>query len=456
MPEGNKHLLGAFQEITFLEAMERSGCPLCFAVWQRDSRLQPWYVNEGPTDERTLARIQRSLGFCGWHMVTLALFEGDAAPWSHLGSALLAEEVMYQHLLPILQSVLPAGEKQDTSGRMGALKLARLRWRLHPKGQCPACQDTLREEREQLTAFANLLAAHPAFCARYCESDGLCLPHLLQVTEQWHAHAPPQALPDLLAALIQPIQRQLLLANELLTRPGTPLGFDKAIHLLFGANTHLWVAHRSRLALQAYQESWHCAACASVHEQMVLFLKELLTKPLLPHLCDWHGWFFFQLASSEPEGLAGVLSRTIRARLGLLGSAQTARAGFSKALSLPQCAACIWLQRQEPALIVAWWKQISVSHQKLDQVKLCFPHGRCLLEAAPSRTASQQVVSILWRNARQLAEQLRSYIAHCPEAKQAMMQPQERQAWQECTRWLGGLPATQMLTWLAATLLPAE
>jgi hypothetical protein len=441
-------LLGAIQAMNLLEAMERPGCPLCRCVWKSEHQNQNWYVNDGAVDERTLERVKRALGFCGWHTITLTLLEGDAFLWSHLGTTLLYEHLLHYRMLSALQRAASASSRQAASSALWRLALLRLRWELAPRERCPACRDDARAEEEQVAAFAEAWAFHAPLRTHYAASAGLCLPHLVAVKERLWNMKSLEAPAVILPVLFLPIQRQILRLSERLNPPANPEDLDAAMRVLFGAKTALWAEQRSRLHLERPQMRLRCPACSAVDAQMRNELETLLAQPTLPPLCAWHGWLCCQSSFSEHPDLTALVSRTLAARLDALGEGAASSAASTAPASSP-CAICSWLQRQEAAIVQEWWQQWCTTQASPTTARVCLPHGRLLLKQCTTPDAFRDVTSTIQSNAEQLAGRLAGYAEHCSESEQGNMLPQEREVWQESTWWFGGLPAAEALLELA-------
>jgi hypothetical protein len=438
--------LDALREAVLLEAMAEPGCALCRCVWQDDVRSQTWYVNEGAVDNKTLVRVRRALGFCGWHAVTLAMLEGQAYVWSHLGSALLHDDIMQQRVLPGLRDSAHAhanGARQRGPGPLTRLRLQRL---LHPGEGCPACVDRSRAEPGQIATFADALVAHAAFRTSYGESAGLCLPHLLAVVRHLRASKASGMVVGLFPALAQPTRRRIAQIGELLSSQQGDRALGSGMCSLYGANTCRWAAYRSRLEVDMQQGEWWCPACAAVDTALAQGLGGLLAAPTLPYVCDWHGWLLARRAVSGDGVLATWLEHTIAVQVRRL-DACLASPTTAVSLALPSCALCMWHTEQEPALVRAWWQCANNCRSESSHVALCLSHGRLLL-GAERRTAGN-VVSVLLQSAEELAWRITGYIRHCSEAEQARMQPEEARVWRGCARWFGGLMGAEALDGLS-------
>jgi|GEM_PF-4941891 hypothetical protein len=441
--------LDTLRETALLEAMAESGCPLCRSIWRDDRRSQTWYVNDGAVDHKTLVRVRRALGFCGWHAVTLVLLEGHAYIWSHLGSALLYQDIWQQRVLPALQRSRPHRAHGLLWSGLWPFHLARLRLQLASQEACPVCADAAHIEAEQIATFSRALATHSTFRASYSASDGLCLPHLFKVMEHLATGRVLATVPgELRATLVQPTRRRISHMGRFLKGYRGKLALSGTIRLLFGANTFLWAAHQARLDLDGNESEWRCAACAYADALLMRACADLLAAPVLPHLCDWHGWFLYRFAvSAGVEPLFTALDRTVAAQL-LFLDAQGASLASPQQL-LRSCALCVWGREREAALVREWWRDRHAGLEVSGYPELCLPHGRLLLGQLPALRLSRAAALALCQCAEHLSEQLAGYISHCSEHQQASMQPAERRAWQDSVRWFGGLMGNETLKWFS-------
>ncbi len=128
------------------KACERPGCPLCTIVTERSSRYIDNMLFEHVSDRGFRARYREAGGFCARHAKSLDSYRDG------LAVAILGVDV--------LTDALPAIRKGK---------------RVSPKGQCPACAETDRVEREFLGFIAG--AEDADFTRFFTASEGLCLPH---------------------------------------------------------------------------------------------------------------------------------------------------------------------------------------------------------------------------------------------------------------------------------------
>jgi len=128
------------------KACANPGCPVCGIVSERADRYIDNMLFEHVSDRGFRAKYREAGGFCPFHARHLDSFR-DGLAVAILGADILADR------LPNLS------RKKNRP----------------PKGECPACVETDRVEREFLGCIAE--TSDPEFIAFFTGSDGLCVPH---------------------------------------------------------------------------------------------------------------------------------------------------------------------------------------------------------------------------------------------------------------------------------------
>ena len=128
------------------KACAQPGCPVCAIVADRSRRYIDNMLFEHVSDRGFRAQYREAGGFCPDHAKSLDSYRDG------LAVAILGVDV--------LKDALPALKRRKANVR---------------KGQCPACAETERVEREFLGFIAG--ATDEDFVSFFTASVGLCLPH---------------------------------------------------------------------------------------------------------------------------------------------------------------------------------------------------------------------------------------------------------------------------------------
>lgn len=160
-----------------VEALERGGCPIC-ALAEQSVRHQLQALSyEQVNDPDIRAELRAARGFCRRH----------AWQFLRLGGTVLGAAVIYADVLRAVKRQLPnwsAGRRGDGSARLlGALRGPAAARHRTDQAQCPTCETEAEARSRYLGTFVEHLQ-DVVFRARYQESDGLCLPHLVDALDR--------------------------------------------------------------------------------------------------------------------------------------------------------------------------------------------------------------------------------------------------------------------------------
>jgi hypothetical protein len=145
--ERQRHAAARIREES-LRLIGSSGCPLCREAARGEENFFEWFVVESYTQLEVLRRLQSGLGMCAAHTRALLAAGGSTI------------------CVPVFRDVVRAG-------------LSRLA-EPQPLGPCLACEKSRWHERHVTLILAAGLEQREVLDA-YCTSDGLCMPHTLDL-----------------------------------------------------------------------------------------------------------------------------------------------------------------------------------------------------------------------------------------------------------------------------------
>lgn len=184
-------------EIEVERALKAGGCPMCASVQNSVSRYLYSLLYEFVNDTGLRAKLARSRGFCREHAWQLQKME--SSEWGDgMGTAILHEQLLGQWL----QELDGASKVLESSSRRSGWRKA---WgrvlrlvgyagkhpaedpalqrvtRQHTSTEpCPVCR--IAAQAEEIFAFGLLESISDAgFRKLYQASEGLCIPHLVQI-----------------------------------------------------------------------------------------------------------------------------------------------------------------------------------------------------------------------------------------------------------------------------------
>lgn len=201
-----------------IEAMGKSGCPVCRIYRQSAERALESFLWENVNEPDVRQGILDSYGFCPPHtrvmvareMVTSSLPLGTNIIYEHLGRVVAGE-------LKTLRPGTPAGAASGLARsvrawlkRLGFVKSAG--GPLYPRGVCPACTSGENGAVNSLHVLCEELqrSTHPnenEVHRVYLASDGLCLAHLRSAVDLY-AEKFPTALQILLDDTVLRLESQ--------------------------------------------------------------------------------------------------------------------------------------------------------------------------------------------------------------------------------------------------------
>ncbi len=183
-----------------LEVCTRAGCPLCRLTERWAEKYLDNTLYERVTDVGERGAVRDARGYCNLHAWMLTERQGAI-----LGTAIIQQDVL-RTALTILQSY---------RGQRGAYRQARrLADQLRPTAECPVCAHC----REMETIAIHTLLTNqddPQLQEALSNTDGFCLPHLIQALEQvknddqarWLVNFQRQALRELCDELSELIRK---------------------------------------------------------------------------------------------------------------------------------------------------------------------------------------------------------------------------------------------------------
>lgn len=158
-----------------LNACSQPGCPICRVGAQSVKRYLKSIFYEFVNDPVTRENLVKSLGFCGEHVHLLL----DTKIADALGASIIYENIIKKILreLPTQSSSLPAQTK-ERSRAIGRFVSAS-----DQAGNCIACEQRNTAFERALHEISEALGEERLQAALQ-ESEGLCFPHLAQLSEK--------------------------------------------------------------------------------------------------------------------------------------------------------------------------------------------------------------------------------------------------------------------------------
>src|SRR5215471_15992349 len=154
-----------------VEAVGRSGCPLCRALDAAEQRAVATFLREGPFAPKARQRFFEAGGFCrrhAWLLHAQAVEQGSGAPIVDLYRNVARED------LTAIHSILHRLKERSGPRRRN--------WSLRRGDVCLLCEEG-RESLERKADFFVEALAEERVRSLYTDSDGLCFIHLLSVLE---------------------------------------------------------------------------------------------------------------------------------------------------------------------------------------------------------------------------------------------------------------------------------
>jgi hypothetical protein len=168
-----------------LEALEKSGCPVCRIMEEASTSYVDTLFYEQVTDVGVRRKLRQARGLCNWHS-----WQVSKAPIAALGVAIIAQDLLEEE-----SARLARLQRRPFWRRIGDYVqpglshrslLAYLRgWR--QRNWCPACQVVNEHEQHALETVLNSLDDE-VFARRFEASFGICVPHLVRAAEGHRSH----------------------------------------------------------------------------------------------------------------------------------------------------------------------------------------------------------------------------------------------------------------------------
>jgi hypothetical protein len=153
-----------------VEALRRSGCPLCRVEAIDDRRWMNSFWREGKQDSGSRRRFDAAGGFCRHHAWLLHRLVAAAAAGSAIADvygSLAERDIAW---LDELRASLGRGPRRRRAAALGR------------RGRCPACVATKDAAERKVHFFVELLG-DAAVRPHYESSDGVCFVHLARAVE---------------------------------------------------------------------------------------------------------------------------------------------------------------------------------------------------------------------------------------------------------------------------------
>jgi hypothetical protein len=168
-----------------LEALGKSGCPVCRTVEEASGSYVDTLFYEQVTDVGVRRKLRQARGLCNWHGWWVS-----QTPMAALGVAIIAQDLLEEECAKLTEL-----QRRPFWHRIGYRIQARLSRRslltyLHgwwQRHRCPACQAVIEHERHALETLLNFFDDE-VLARRFEASFGLCLPHLVRAAECQPSH----------------------------------------------------------------------------------------------------------------------------------------------------------------------------------------------------------------------------------------------------------------------------
>ena len=196
------------------DALQEDGCPICHLLVTRSVAALDSLLYEQVTDPMSREALRTSHGLCNWHAWALLQVPTGRSGILIIYAALLGHQL--QELLALQHMLRPRTRWQRLMTRVfnSAAPLPFLNhWRT--KAPCPLCrQHTAIDEGSYLRTLLDGLD-ESEFHARFQDSFGLCLPHLVLTVERERHHP---GLPTLVQLQVQKLTAQRRKLHEIIRK----------------------------------------------------------------------------------------------------------------------------------------------------------------------------------------------------------------------------------------------
>lgn len=169
-----------------VDACDHDGCPVCYCLRQDALRYLDALLYEGVNDPGARASLHASWGFCNWHAWMLPEILN-----SRFGTAIIYDDLLAK-VRTRLRQLLGKMDRR-TLNRGGLLRLIGKRSRLpileswRQKSDCMVCRSGRTSEEAYLGVILDF-TGDPEFDRAFERSGGICVPHLLRLSELGRDH----------------------------------------------------------------------------------------------------------------------------------------------------------------------------------------------------------------------------------------------------------------------------
>ena len=196
-------------------------CPLCHLIERDENRFLQAFFSEWIMDPWSRDKIISSRGFCGYHSHQMLRFAEAHA--EKLGLGLVLENLVNDQLQTIEnlcknsdslinvmrrndpKSILERrllGKNPESLRRFARKIVARLRY---VEAQCPFCLHMLESNASHIGTFIQMMVQSETFNDVLKGSRGLCLPHLVEITQSASRRLDQRSFASVLKTLL-PLQ----------------------------------------------------------------------------------------------------------------------------------------------------------------------------------------------------------------------------------------------------------
>jgi len=151
------------------DACAAPGCPVCRLSRERVGQYQVTILSEFATDPKARTELSNARGYCNAHAWRLL----PKSMWLKLSIAIFQQD--------IVETVLNLLDTRSYTGN-ARQRARRLRKRLRPTAECPACVDRRAVDDILLCTLLECMV-DPDLAPALTRSSGLCLPHFLRALE---------------------------------------------------------------------------------------------------------------------------------------------------------------------------------------------------------------------------------------------------------------------------------
>jgi hypothetical protein len=168
-----------------LEALGKSGCPVCRIMDEASASYLDTLFYEQVTDVGVRRKLRQSRGLCNWHG-----WRASNMPTAGLGVAIIAQDLLEEECTRLAE--LRRRPLWHRLGHHVQAQLSRQSLLAYLRGWsrrsiCPACQAVSEHEKHALETMLNFFDEE-VFGRRFESSFGICLPHLGRAVDCHPSH----------------------------------------------------------------------------------------------------------------------------------------------------------------------------------------------------------------------------------------------------------------------------